>query len=560
MYSVSDKFLKLIKADNREFSVKLEIHAPTERTLTGATIQSVSVDEVVNSTDALTLGCACSNKVTVNLINAPRDIDYENACFTVLVGLKLGEMPTVYEYVPLGKFYVADAETSNDFKNLTLVGYDGFCKMTDVYGTLLSGETTLHAVYDDLKGVLSSKGITLKDREFAFNDKKLSDYTINFTNIKDITYQQAIAYIAGCLGGFARFDREGNLEIATYTKAEGIVIDRSLQYMNGFKRLTDKPLTITSISTGTKDNAITCGEGANGTNITFENPYITEDMAEKVVFAMFDGFTYTPCQLKWRGNPCVQAGDIVTALDKDGKEHNVLVMSQSIKIGGGLNSTIECKGKSETTAKFSSNFESASQKIDRVYTTLEQAILNATNAITGNKGGYVILHDTPDSLGNRDGFPDEILIMDTNDIKTATNVWRWNKEGLGHSSTGYNGPYGDFAITADGQINADFITIGSLSANMIAVEGVGENPSGLGKYFRVIDGKVYIGDSDNALELRLAPDEVGFYENDNRKAFFGPHSFELDKLAEGNIEGRFRIQNFGYVIRDNGNMSFKKMM
>ena len=39
-------------------------------------------------------------------------------------------------------------------------------------------------------------------------------------------------------------------------------------------------------------------------------------------------------------------------------------------------------------------------------------------------------------------------------------------EGLGFSSSGYNGPY-ETAITADGQIVADFITSGSLIANII---------------------------------------------------------------------------------------------
>ena len=50
----------------------------------------------------------------------------------------------------------------------------------------------------------------------------------------------------------------------------------------------------------------------------------------------------------------------------------------------------------------------------------------------------------------------EILIMDTDDIATAKKVWRWNKDGLGYSSTGYNGPFA-LAMTQDGQIVADFV-------------------------------------------------------------------------------------------------------
>lgn len=59
--------------------------------------------------------------------------------------------------------------------------------------------------------------------------------------------------------------------------------------------------------------------------------------------------------------------------------------------------------------------------------------------------------------------PDEILIMDTPDIKTATKVWRWNKAGLGYSSNGYNGPYG-LAMTQDGVVVADFVKVGVLQS------------------------------------------------------------------------------------------------
>lgn len=89
------------------------------------------------------------------------------------------------------------------------------------------------------------------------------------------------------------------------------------------------------------------------------------------------------------------------------------------------------------------------------------AVNRATSLITGNSGGYVVLHDS-----DNDGEPDEILIMNTPDIATATKVWRWNKSGLGYSSTGYAGTYG-LAMTADGEIVANFITTGTLNADLI---------------------------------------------------------------------------------------------
>ena len=543
MYSVSEDFKDKIISDNREFSVALTFNSSTE--LTGTTIQSISVDEVVNSTDTLTLGCACSNKITVNLINPPTDIDYENSFFTATVGLKLSEMPITYEYVPLGKFFVTSAETTNDFKNLTITAYDGFCKMTDTYNATVSADTTLQAVYDDLKAQLSEGyGITLKDRA-------LPEYPLTSPCIENITFQQAIGYVAGCLGGFARFDRNGELEIATYTDS-GIIVHRSMQYMNGFKRLTDKPLYVTSVSTGTKDNPIIRGEGANGTEISFENPYITDAMADDV-YADFLDLTYTPCQVKWRGNPAVQAGDILSATDKDGEDHFVLVMSQNIKIGGGLNSTIDCKGKSATTSNFSNSFEKTSQKIERVYKALEQQILETTNAITGNSGGYVAMLDT-----NGDGKPDEFVVTDLENILAATKVWRWNKEGLGYAENpngyAYAGPYRT-AITADGRINADFITTGTLNAERIAVETYDDKTGLLTDYINFDNGTMIFGKGENALTLKLENNQVAFYSGDKRIAYFSNNSFEIENLTDGKI----RFQNFGFIPRASGNLTFTKL-
>ena len=99
-------------------------------------------------------------------------------------------------------------------------------------------------------------------------------------------------------------------------------------------------------------------------------------------------------------------------------------------------------------------------------TTLEDAIANASAWITGANGGYVIIHRTAD------GKPYELVISDTEDISAQTaKIWRWNINGLGYSSTGYDGTF-TTAITSDGRIVADFITIGTLDANKIEVRNL----------------------------------------------------------------------------------------
>ena len=93
------------------------------------------------------------------------------------------------------------------------------------------------------------------------------------------------------------------------------------------------------------------------------------------------------------------------------------------------------------------------------YSFLDQAVQNATNWIT-NGAGYMVA--VKDNSGNWI----ELCSLDSPDLESAVNVWRWNNGGFGHSSNGYNGPY-ETAITQDGKIVANFITSGTLNANII---------------------------------------------------------------------------------------------
>lgn len=71
-----------------------------------------------------------------------------------------------------------------------------------------------------------------------------------------------------------------------------------------------------------------------------------------------------------------------------------------------------------------------------------------------NKNGYVYIDDN------------EILILDKLPKEQAKNVWRFGLGGIGFSSKGYEGPF-ETAITMDGQINAKFITTGTMAVARI---------------------------------------------------------------------------------------------
>lgn len=115
--------------------------------------------------------------------------------------------------------------------------------------------------------------------------------------------------------------------------------------------------------------------------------------------------------------------------------------------------------KTSLTAKAIS-ISSATQKMGESIPVpsaiVKEAVDQATALITAATHGHVVT------------TAEEQLIMDTNDINTATKVWRWNLNGLGYSNTGYNGKYAT-AITMDGQIVGERLVANSVSAEKIDI-------------------------------------------------------------------------------------------
>ena len=111
------------------------------------------------------------------------------------------------------------------------------------------------------------------------------------------------------------------------------------------------------------------------------------------------------------------------------------------------------------TAKSQTISNTASKAVETIpvpSAIVKQAVDQAAALITAATHGHVVT------------TANEQLIMDTNDVNTARKVWRWNLNGLGYSSAGYNGTY-KTAITMDGQIVGERLVGGSVSAEKLDI-------------------------------------------------------------------------------------------
>ena len=169
---------------------------------------------------------------------------------------------------------------------------------------------------------------------------------------------------------------------------------------------------------------------------------------------------------------------------------------------------------------------------------LQMAKDSATTQINNAMGGYIVKTQT------------DLYIMDTPDTTTAQKVWRWNLNGLGYSSTGIDGTY-QTAMTADGQIVADMITTGTMSADrIVGLKDIILNEYGAYIHVNEDDGSIEFGQQDANYKLVVDNDGVVIYQGTKPISYWEQDSFTVTELNLG---------NFAFIPRENGSLGFRKV-
>lgn len=164
--------------------------------------------------------------------------------------------------------------------------------------------------------------------------------------------------------------------------------------------------------------------------------------------------------------------------------------------------------------------------------------------VTGNSGGYIVLHDT-----NNDGEPDEILIMDSDDINTAVHIIRFNGAGIAFSKTGYNGTYST-AWNIDGEFVADFIATGELHTDMVKV--FGDN-----NFYWDNSNITLISPSDQNKMIRFGKyDGVNYglgFSNDGGTTWSSGFDFDGIRLTKTGTTSYAKLTGDSFEIRNSSN-------
>lgn len=342
MYNVTQEFLNIIKLPNRDFQSIVTIR---DTIFDDNNIIEFSLEEDVNPEDSFMIGSVASNKLEVTLIDVPDSLVLENAIVTPSIGLLVGDN---YEVVPLGVFTVDDP--IKDKNTVKLTCFDNMIKLEKAYFSNLNYPASINSVAQE---ICSKAGVQLATT--------LPSTTIN--KIEGYTCREAISFIASFLGGFARFNRLGKLEIVSYADS-----NFSITGDNYFKLKTaEKSFTIGRLACKVGENIISVG--ASGNEIQFENPIMTQAQLNNI-YNTLKALSYMPYNMDWQGNPALMAGDKITIVDVDNNTYNTFLMQQKLTYKGGLSATATAKGKTEQAQEFSSS-GSLTNKVERVVT--EQA-------------------------------------------------------------------------------------------------------------------------------------------------------------------------------------------
>lgn len=449
MHTVTDAFNAACSAPGREITSKVNFNGTTD--LPASEIQEIVVTEQFGSSDGVTIGASFSSSCKVTFYKQD-NLPLNGAYFIPYVGIMVGGEA---QYVQKGKYYIPSDGVEDSGKLwVTVTGYDRMAGLTEDYMPTITFPATPTQVLADVckQASVTPPAVTMPSIQIA------APYTG--------TLRQQLGWLAGLIGCNAKFDATGNLVFCWYTDG-GLTVGRDTQYMDGLTLTTDDAFTIHSLLTGTDSNPISVGAGKGITTI---NPYMTAEVAE-TVFAEINGKTMRPCTVKWRGNPAVEAGDIISVTGGSGENLTAYVMELKTQIKGGMSADLTCYGPSDTDYATPSPSE---QKFKRMYEDVVKSFQDATQKIIGAQGGYFeITYD-------KDGYPTGWTLRNTPTVEDNTKMWIMSIGGLGFSKDGGK-TISNVALTMDGTINGAALAIGSVSQDAV---------SGLSQKLIAIDGKL----------------------------------------------------------------------
>lgn len=366
-------------------------------------ISSVTVTGCVNSEVELCPGAVCANMLEASVIaHKP-------------LSLKAGEEVVLYCVSDSGErimkgIYIAEKPAWESANRYTLIAYDRVSKLDKDLTSWLEGLSGWpYSLLDFASMVCSECGLELITQELPNGD-----YSVQAFSAERITGRQLIQWAGQAAGRFCRATKDGRIEFAWYQETGMVVGPEEKTEQSGFHQdyyfmgslsyedyQTD-PIEKVQIRLTEDDVGAIYPDDPEKTNtyVLSGNYLLTNTDAQALeavaqnLFEELKEITYTPCKIEIPISAEVEAGDIITVTDKNGKSITVYVMDWTVI---GQRCKLECSGsprRDSVTAVNEQTYKALSGKVLELRTDVEGLRAEHRNA----QGDYSSLAVTVEGI------------------------------------------------------------------------------------------------------------------------------------------------------------------
>ena len=330
-----------------------------------------SIEQEVSAVKGKMFGAVVSYKSTIKLIDVKNVVQ-------VNVGAKASPQIGINgELLPMTPVYIS-SNTFDEVKGIrTLIGEDAI-GFTDKY------------IWNDIKNDLGDTFI-IQDVFAAIASKIGTEFMITgelpnvnavytkatFNVNGDETLRQILTAAAEATGAMVFINGNGKMEIKMLSNTIALAIDKNVQF-----DLSTEPSSSLSgiISINELNDMISVGNNSSYVSVISVNPFIdpTDDSSQgklQNLFVKYQGNTFYPYKLKWRGNPALEIGDKIRLTLRDGSVIDTWYLGEKVKYTGGMSAESSWEADesekpevgsqtiSDTTRRTMAKVDKANQKI-----------------------------------------------------------------------------------------------------------------------------------------------------------------------------------------------------
>lgn len=350
----------------------------------GAAIQSITLTEKVNEAQELTLGSVCANCFKAKIIDPQGELS-----------IKAGDELSVYFEQDDGTrkkigLFTTEKPTRPSANTMSITAYDRVLWLDKDLSVWLSELTEWpYSLYSLAEKVCDACGLTLANAELPNGDFLCQAFTAD-----GITGRTLIRWIGQIAGRFCRATADGKIEFAWYKHTETHIQPSGEKpfFQNSLKYEDYETHPIEKVQIQLVENDIGAiypnESGELNTYIITGNYLLTTNSSENLLpiaqslYETLKDVTYTPFKIVVPRGDYVQAGDIITITDRNGKTFSSYVMTRS---QSGQRVTLEGTGNAKrkaTTVVHSETYAALNGKILQVEKSVEKVEVTASEIST----------------------------------------------------------------------------------------------------------------------------------------------------------------------------------